>query len=433
MIRPLRVILPPVSSSCPNLLARQPYLRRTMSTEVSPALQQIIDEVKVDILSKTHGTDNASKRKEITRTFISDTVTVPSEEMFIYAAQATLGDDVYFEPSTAALENHVAKLVGKEAALFMQSGTQSNQIALRTHLTQPPYSIICDKRAHIFKYEAGGAAFHSNAHAIPIDPANKHHLTLEEVQENVIMGTDVHFAPTQVVALENTLNGTIFPQDEIIKICDFAHSLGMKTHLDGARIWHVAVETGKSINELCEPFDSVSVCFSKGLAAPVGSCLVGPKEFITKARWFRKIFGGGMRQTGLLAASAAFALTHNFPQLVRVHALAKRLETGLEEIGAIILSKAETCMLFYDPTPLGINFDEIADRASALPDPLVLGGSRLVVHIQTSEEAVEDFLSVVRTLADEKKAAGWVPPTNGHAKTSAFKDVYVRRQIKMTK
>ncbi|KXN84776.1 putative low-specificity L-threonine aldolase [Leucoagaricus sp. SymC.cos] len=404
-----------------------------MGTEVSPAVQQIIDQVKVDILSETHGVDNATKRKEITRTFISDTVTVPTEEMFAYAAQATLGDDVYFEPSTAALEEHIAQLTGKEAGLFMQSGTQSNQTALRTHLKQPPYSVICDKRAHIFKYEAGGAAFHSNAHVIPISPTNKHHLTLEEVQENVILGTDVHFAPTQLVALENTLNGTIFPQDEIIKICDYAHSLGLKTHLDGARVWHAAVETGKSIKELCEPFDSVSVCFSKGLGAPVGSCLVGSKEFITKARWFRKLFGGGMRQTGMLAASAAFALTHNFPQLPRVHALAKKLEAELEELGAIIMSRAETCMLFYDPTPLGINFDDIAERAAAMSEPLVLGGSRLVVHIQTSEQAVDDFLSVVRQLAKEKRAAGWVPPTNGHAKTSAFKDVYVRRQVKMTK
>lgn len=281
----------------------------------------------------------------------------------------------------------------------------------------------------------------------------------------------VYRAPSQVIALENTLNGTIFPQDEIIKICDYAHSLGIKTHLDGARIWHVAIETKKSIKELCEPFDSISVCFSKGLGqyirsttgrvvrilnnmsmnsgAPIGSCLVGTKEFITKARWFRKILGGGMRQTGILAASAAFALTHNFPQLPRVHALAKRLEAGLEDIGAIILSRAETSMvsvfllgaaaiwrnyiqLFYDPTPLGLNFDEIAERAGALPDPLVLGGSRLVVHIQTSEEAVEDFLSVIRRLAEEKKAAGWVLRTDD-AKTSALKDVYVRRQVNMTK
>jgi threonine aldolase len=165
--------------------------------------------------------------------------------------------------------------------------------------------------------------------------------------------------------LENTLNGTIFPQDEIVAISEFAHSRGIKMHLDGARIWNAAAETKMYIKELCDPFDSVSLCFSKGLGqseinvwssyyfltilrhpgAPIGSCLVGPKEFITKARWFRKLFGGGMRQTGFLAGCVAYALTHNFPQLPRVHALAKKLEAGLEDIGAVITSRAETCMV----------------------------------------------------------------------------------------
>ena len=183
----------------------------------------------------------------------------------------------------------------------------------------------------------------------------------------------------------------------------------------------------------------------------MGSVLVGTKDFIAKARRFRKLFGGGMRQTGMLAACAAYSLSHNLPQLVRVHALAKRLQTGLEEIGVNILSRAETCMvrsfhmfipymsspsqhsykIFYDPSPVGVTYEEIAERGSALPEPLILGGSRLVVHIQTSEEAVEDFLSVVRQLALEKKEAGFVP-TESDA-TGAFKDVYVRRAPKATK
>uniref|UniRef100_A0A8H7YAX0 Aromatic amino acid beta-eliminating lyase/threonine aldolase domain-containing protein n=1 Tax=Psilocybe cubensis TaxID=181762 RepID=A0A8H7YAX0_PSICU len=391
----------------------------------------IADQLKFDVVSKTHALDNANKRKDIARTFISDTVTVPTEEMYSYATLATLGDDVYFEPSTAALEAHVAKITGKEAGLFVPSGTASNQIALRTHLKQPPYSVLCDHRAHIHKYEAGGAAFHSGAAVIAVVPTNKHHLTLQDVKDNIIISNDTHFAPTEVVALENTLNGTIIPQEEVIAISDYVHSLGLKLHLDGARIWHVAAETSTPLKELCDPFDSVSLCFSKGLGAPVGSCLVGTKEFITKARWFRKLFGGGMRQTGILAGAAAYALTHNFPQLPRVHALAKRLESGLEEIGANILSRAETCMIFYDPSPLGVTYDEIGDRGSALPEPLFLGGSRLVVHIQTSDAAVDDFLNIVRQLAEEKKAAGFVRPeaqANGE-----IKDVYVRRVPKATK
>lgn len=206
-----------------------------------------------------------------------------------------------------------------------------------------------------------------------------HHLTLSDVEANTIISSDVHLydgllnprppfsspcsAPTEVIALENTLNGTIIPQEEVVAISDFAHSNNIKMHLDGARLWHVAAETGVSLKELSDPFDSVSVCFSKGLGtrlrilhlldfrltflrkgAPIGSCLVGSKELIKKARWFRKLFGGGMRQTGVLAGCAAYALSHNFPLLPRVHELTRKLETGLEKIGAEITSRAETCM-----------------------------------------------------------------------------------------
>ncbi|KAF8898362.1 pyridoxal phosphate-dependent transferase [Infundibulicybe gibba] len=386
----------------------------------------IAGQIKIDLISQTHALENAAKEKEVARTFISDTVTgFPTKEMYAYATLATLGDDVYSEPSTIALESHIAQLTGKEAALFMPSGSMSNQIALRTHLKQPPYSVVCDLRAHINKYEAGGAAFHSGAHLITVPPTNGHHLTLADIKENVIISSDVHFTPTEVVALENTLNGTIFPQDEIIAISDYAHSQGIKMHLDGARLWHVANASATPMKELCDPFDSVSLCFSKGLGAPIGSCLVGSKAFITKARWMRKLFGGGMRQTGILAGSAAYALTHNFPQLERVHNLAKKLEAGLEEIGAVILSPAETCMVFYDPTVLGFDYGEIADRASQLPEPLVLGGSRLVVHIQTSEAAIDDLLSLIRDLAKEKKEAGFVRPKP--QQNARMKDIYIRR------
>lgn len=394
---------------------------------MAASLSAVIDQVKFDLVSKTQAADNAAKRKEIARTFISDTITVPTEEMYSYAAHASLGDDVYFEPSTVALEAHMAKITGKEAALFMPSGTASNQIALRTHLKQPPYTILCDHRAHINKYEAGGAAFHSGAALTAVVPSNGHHLTLADVKDNIITGTDVHIAPTEIVALENTLNGTIFPQDEVVAISRYARSLGIKMHLDGARIWHVAAETGTSIKELCDPFDSVSLCFSKGLGAPVGSCLVGPKDFIAKARWFRKLFGGGMRQIGILSGCAAYALTKNFPQLPRVHALARKAEAGLEEIGASILSKAETCMIFYDPSPLGVTYDEIAQRGRALPEPLFLGGSRLVIHIQTEDAAVDDFLGIVRQLAKEKRLAGFTKPER--QSKGDIEDVYVRRIV----
>jgi len=333
---------------------------------------------------------------------------VPTSEMFQYASLASLGDDVYFEPSTCALEQHVAKLTGKEAGIFLPSGTMSNQLALRSLLFQPPYSVVVDHRAHINKYESGSAAFHSGAHLIPVAPANGHHLTLADIQQHTVTDKNVAYAPTEVVSLENTLNGTIIPQEEVVAISDWAHSQGAKMHLDGARIWHVAVETGTPLDELCAPFDSVSLCLSKGLGAPVGTILVGSQKQIQKARHLRKLFGGGMRQTGFLAGAAAHALTHNFPRLHLVHELARRLEAGLEEVGVHILSRAETCMVFFDPTPIGIEHAELIARAEKLPNPIRLGGSRLVVHVQTSSEAVDDLLALVKQLAEEKRAAGFV-------------------------
>ncbi|KDQ30561.1 hypothetical protein PLEOSDRAFT_49322 [Pleurotus ostreatus PC15] len=400
-----------------------------MASNIDAARAKIAEQVKIDILSKDPVKDNELKCKEIGRTFICASLLLPTKEMYQYAVLSTLGDDVYHEPSTAALEAHLAQLLGKEAALFVASGTASNQIALRSHLKQPPHSVLCDHRAHIYKYEAGGVGFHSQAAVTPVIPANGHHLTLSDVEANTIISSDVHFAPTEVIALENTLNGTIIPQDEVIAISDFAHSNNIKMHLDGARLWHVAAETGVSLKELSDPFDSVSVCFSKGLGAPIGSCLVGSKELIKKARWFRKLFGGGMRQTGVLAGCAAYALSHNFPLLPRVHELTRKLETGLEKIGAEITSRAETCMVFYDPSPIGVDYGEIADRASLLPEPLFLGGSRLVVHIQTTEQAIDDFLSLVAQLAEEKKKAGFVPQPV-EKKTGRYHDVYVRRPPK---
>ncbi|ESK98441.1 threonine aldolase [Moniliophthora roreri MCA 2997] len=396
-----------------------------MSSTTESARANVAELVNFDILSSATATlDNNAKRKEVARTFISDTVTVPTKEMYAYATLSSLGDDVYHDPTTFALEAHIAKITGKEAGLFMPSGTASNQISIRTHLKQPPYTVLCDHRSHIYKYEVGGCGFHSGAAVSPVIPSNGHHLTLEDVKAHMVYGPDVHFAPTEVIALENTLNGTIFPQEEITAISEFARSQDVKMHLDGARIWHVAAETGTPLEELCKPFDTVSLCFSKGLGAPVGSCLVGPKEFIQRARRIRKMFGGGMRQTGILAGSAAYALTYNFPQLPRVHALARKLEQGLEKIGVDITSRAETCMVFYDAASIGTTYDEIAERGQKLPEPLHLGGSRLVVHIQTSDEAVDDFLALISEIANEKKAAGFV---KSERKVNGTGDVYVRR------
>ena len=228
----------------------------------------------------------------------------------------------------------------------MASGTLSNQLAIRTHLHQPPYSIVCDVRSHINTYESGGASLHSGAHVIPLTPANKHHLTWEDIEPRLVLAEEeVHSAPTRLICLENTLNGTIFPQEEAVRISENARKLGIAMHVDGARLWNVAAETGMSIKELSAPFDTVNMCFSKGLGAPVGSILAGPAKFIRKARHFRKVFGAGQRQTGPLAAAAKVAVETSFPKLKATHDLARYTQSELEKLGVRILTPAETGMV----------------------------------------------------------------------------------------
>lgn len=186
---------------------------------------------------------------------------------------ASRGDDVYQEDeTTTSFQASINVLTGKEASLFVVSGTMSNQLALRSHLAQPPYSVLLDVRSHVNKYEAGGLAFHSGATSIALTPSNGRYLRWEEdVLPNLVEDDgDVHFAPTRVVSLENTLAGNIFPQEEIVKISKGCKERGIILHLDGARLWNVAAQTGMSMKELCEPFDTVSLCLSKGLGAPVG-------------------------------------------------------------------------------------------------------------------------------------------------------------------
>ncbi|PWN97324.1 hypothetical protein FA09DRAFT_346294 [Tilletiopsis washingtonensis] len=350
--------------------------------------------------------DNVAKLAAIARDLRSDTLTVPTDAMFAAMAEASRGDDVYLEDeTTTSFEAELAALAGKEAALFVVSGTLSNQLAIRTHLLQPPYSILCDARSHIHRYEAGGAAFHSGAALETVAPQNGHHLTwAHDVQPNLVLGDDVHSAPTRLVSLENSLNGTILPQDEVLRIREGLDALDedIKLHLDGARLWNVAAETGLSIKELCAPFDTVSMCLSKGLGAPVGTVLVGPSAFIRKARHFRKLFGAGIRQSGGLAAAARVAVVQHFPKLRATHELARFAAKGMQELGVEITSGAETSMFFYDPTPLGFDAATLAVRAAKLEPALHLAsGPRIVVHHQTSAEAIDDLLALVAQLKDE--------------------------------
>ncbi|SPO30303.1 related to GLY1 - L-threonine aldolase, low-specific [Ustilago trichophora] len=349
--------------------------------------------------------DNAKKIQLLARDFRSDTITAPTESMIRAMAEASRGDDVYGEDETTnSFQAEIAALTGKESAIFVPSGTLSNQLALRTHLYQPPHTVLCDTRSHIHRYEAGGIAFHCGASTEIVAPSNGHHLRWDEdIQPNLNLSDDIHFSPTRIISLENTLNGTIFPQDEIVKISTEARKLGLIMHLDGARIWNVAAETGLSLKELCDPFDTVSLCLSKGLGAPIGSILVGPSQFIKKVRHFRKLYGAGVRQVGPLVAAARVGVLENYPKLQATHQLARYAGRELEKLGVRLTAPVETSMVFLDTSSIDIPIPELVSRAASLPRPIKLGGGRMVVHYQIEKQAIDDLLELIKLMKQEKK------------------------------
>ncbi|KAF9583950.1 Threonine aldolase [Lunasporangiospora selenospora] len=351
--------------------------------------------------------------------FRSDTLTQPSEEMFRVMQEASRGDDVYEEDeSVRSLEAYVARLTGHEAGLFCASGTMTNQLAFRASLLTPPASILCDNRSHVYRHEAGGIASHSQATVYPVraNANNGHHLTVKDIaQEFVVDDRDVHMAPTRLISLENTLSGTVMPLDEIQSIGRFARERGVRLHLDGARVWNAAVAEGCSLESITKEFDSVSLCVSKGVGAPIGSVLVGETEFIRKARHFRKMFGGGWRQAGGLAAVAHWCIDNVWPTMGETHLLAKRLAQGLEQHGggAKITIPVETNMVFLDLAGSGIRLSELSRR---LEERHIKIGSRnapedqtqvrLVLHWQISQQAVDDFIEVVKDMAQNASQTG---------------------------
>ncbi|MEM8806135.1 MAG: low-specificity L-threonine aldolase [Cyanobacteria bacterium P01_G01_bin.38] len=266
----------------------------------------------------------------------SDTITKPTPEMRAAIANAEVGDDVLGDdPTVKALEDSVAQLLGKEAAVFMPSGTMTNQVALRAH-TEPGDEVILESQAHIYYYEGGGPAALSGVMCRLVQ--GNHGVFTAADLKKVLRPTDVHFPKTKLVCLENTHNrggGQIYPLSEIKEIAQVCQAQKLSLHLDGARFWNACVATGISEADYAQPFDSVSVCFSKGLGAPVGSALVGSQELIQRARRFRKMLGGGMRQAGMMAAGALYALANHRDRLKHDHLNAQMLAKGLHPIEGI--------------------------------------------------------------------------------------------------
>ncbi|KAF8310204.1 hypothetical protein DL93DRAFT_1671371 [Clavulina sp. PMI_390] len=336
--------------------------------------------------------------------FRSDTFTTPTPSMFAAMAQASVGDDVYREdPTTSSFELYVASLVGHEAGCFTPSGTMSNQLGLRTHLLQPPHSVLCDHRAHVKNYEAGGLAALSQAMVIGVIPTNGLYLTLEDVQDHAILDDNIHFAQTKVISLENTLGGVIYPLEEVRRINQWAKENGIKMHLDGARLWNAVAAGAGSLLDYGACFDSISLCLSKGIGAPIGSILVASSAFIARARHIRKMLGGGMRQTGPLLAAARVALEENFPtQLIRTHEIAKKIEGALVgEMGLSTELPVDTCMLFVDLKKSGLKAEWITEEGKKRN--VRIGAGRIVVHYQISDEAVDALIDTFRAVVARKK------------------------------
>ncbi|KAI5954355.1 hypothetical protein KGF54_002130 [Candida jiufengensis] len=336
--------------------------------------------------------------------FRSDTFTTPTLSMVNSLATTSLGDAVYNEDDkTTQLEKKVAELTGKEAGLYCVSGTLSNQIAMRVNLFQPPYSILCDARAHVYVHEAGGMSTLTQAMPQTIMPKNGIHLTLEDdILPNFIPDDgEIHSAPTKLICLENTLHGMIFPIEEIKKISNFCKENDVKLHLDGARIWNASAETGISLKEYSMYFDSVSLCLSKTLGAPVGTVLVSDKKFILKANHFKKQNGGGIRQSGLLASMAIVAIDENFEKLKDTHKMAKELGELCESKGIILEHPVQTNFVFVDIAANKISPSKLIEISDKYGVKIYSG--RVSFHYQISQDSFEKAKKVIVEAFDYAK------------------------------
>jgi threonine aldolase len=328
----------------------------------------------------------------------SDTVTRPTAAMRDAMFRAELGDDVFGDdPSVNALQEHIAALLGKEAALFMPSGTQSNLAGIMSHCGRGDEYIV-GQGAHTYRYEAGGAAVLGSVQPQPLPNQSDGSLALADI-ESAIKPDDEHFARSRLLALENTIGGKVLPMAYLAEATSLARRRGLATHLDGARLFNAAVALGGDARAnaatIASHFDSVSVCFSKGLGAPVGSALVGSAALIAHAHRWRKMLGGGMRQAGVLAAAAHHALEHHIDRLADDHALASHLAEGLRDIDGLDVLLPQTNIVFA--TARGGRGPALLAHLKAqgvLATGLI--GLRFVTHLDVDRAGVDRAIAAVR-------------------------------------
>ncbi len=321
----------------------------------------------------------------------SDTVTRPSKGMLEAIASARVGDDVWGDdPTVNAMQEAVADAAGKEAALFFPSGTQSNLAALMAHCGRGDEYIV-GQDAHTYKYEGGGAAVLGSIQPQPIENAADGSLPLAKVRK-AVKPINPHFARTRLLALENTIGGRVLPDSYIAEAKSFSVETGLGFHLDGARAWNAAVAGGKTIKDICQPFDSVSLCFSKGLGTPVGSVLVGSAALIEIAKRWRKVLGGGLRQSGYLAAACHYALDHNVERLAEDHQNAAHLAKSLTELFGDAVRYTGTNMIFVDSTEAfsAADFAKYlyTQNIAVAPASMI----RIVTHLDVSRPQIDQVI-----------------------------------------
>lgn len=334
--------------------------------------------------------------------FRSDTVTRPTKEMQAAMFAAEVGDDVFGEdPSVIALEHYAAKMFGKEAALFCPSGTMTNQIAIKLH-TQPGGEVICDRLSHIYNYEGGGIAFNSLC-SVRLLAGENGKLTAEEIAKN-INPDDIHAAQTQLISLENTVNkggGVCYNFSAFQEIKKVADANNLPLHLDGARLFNAIVKNNENPLDYGSVFDTISICLSKGLGAPVGSLLLGSAAHIKKARRIRKVFGGGMRQAGYLAAAGLYALQHHVDRLAEDHARAAILGDAVGQLSVTdYVLPVETNIVIFALKPhiVPATFLQALRERGILA--VSMGGQniRFVLHLDVNDEMLTEAIKVLKSL-----------------------------------
>jgi threonine aldolase len=343
--------------------------------------------------------------KNIRIDLFSDTITKPTQGMRKFMAEAEVGDEQQKEdPSVNKLVEMVCDLLGKEDAVYLPSGTMCNQIAFRAHC-RPGDEIIMDETAHTRHYETGGPAALTGAMIYPL--AGKRGVFTEEQLEAAVRPVSNHLPRSRVVLVEQTSNlggGAIWPLDGIQAVCDAAHKHGMVCHMDGARLLNAVAATGVKARTYADPFDSLWIDFSKGLGAPVGAALAGSKGFIKDAWRWKHQFGGAMRQAGIIAAGAVYALNHHVERLPKDNENAQILARGLAEIEGIVVEPVETNLIFFDVSGLGVTAEAfnalLRDKGLRIS---VLGKTRAraVTHLDVSREQVKEALEIIRQVAGQ--------------------------------